>query len=208
MAAARRSARSARAKAPLNIYGYSKFLFDQYVRGVLPERTAQIAGFRYFNVYGPREQHKGTDGVGRVSLLPPVSQRGPRAAVRGSAGYAAGEQRRDFVSVEDVVKVESRLPRSPRAQRHLQPRHRQRGDVQRGRARDDQRCAQGAAGEPDARAPRSRGRRRNRLHPVPARARRQVPELHAGRSRAASRLRAIGHRCSRCPKESRVTSNG
>ncbi len=46
-------------EAPLNVYGYSKFLFDQYVRRVLPERTAQIAGFRYFNVYGPREQHKG-----------------------------------------------------------------------------------------------------------------------------------------------------
>ena len=46
-------------EAPLNVYGYSKFLFDQYVRDVLPERTAQIAGFRYFNVYGPREQHKG-----------------------------------------------------------------------------------------------------------------------------------------------------
>jgi thioester reductase-like protein len=46
-------------EAPLNVYGYSKFLFDEYVRRALPERTAQIAGFRYFNVYGPREQHKG-----------------------------------------------------------------------------------------------------------------------------------------------------
>ena len=44
-------------EAPLNVYGYSKFLFDQYVRRMLPERTAQVAGFRYFNVYGPREQH-------------------------------------------------------------------------------------------------------------------------------------------------------
>jgi ADP-L-glycero-D-manno-heptose 6-epimerase len=48
-----------RFEAPLNVYGYSKFLFDQHVRRVLPESTAQIAGFRYFNVYGPREQHKG-----------------------------------------------------------------------------------------------------------------------------------------------------
>src|SRR3954454_9804639 len=45
-------------EAPLNVYGYSKLLFDHYVRRMLPERTAQIAGFRYFNVYGPREQHK------------------------------------------------------------------------------------------------------------------------------------------------------
>ncbi|HEU5478463.1 MAG TPA: NAD-dependent epimerase/dehydratase family protein, partial [Candidatus Tumulicola sp.] len=41
-------------EVPLNVYGYSKRLFDDHVRRVLPERTAQIAGFRYFNVYGPR----------------------------------------------------------------------------------------------------------------------------------------------------------
>ena len=46
-------------EAPLNVYAYSKCLFDQYVRRVLADRTAQIAGFRYFNVYGMREQHKG-----------------------------------------------------------------------------------------------------------------------------------------------------
>ncbi|MEP6702717.1 MAG: NAD-dependent epimerase/dehydratase family protein, partial [Betaproteobacteria bacterium] len=46
-------------EAPLNVYGYSKFLFDQYVRGLGRDRTAQVAGFRYFNVYGLREQHKG-----------------------------------------------------------------------------------------------------------------------------------------------------
>src|SRR5216683_2843946 len=45
-------------ETPLNVYGYSKFLFDQHVRRVLPERTAQVAGFRYFNVYGSREGHK------------------------------------------------------------------------------------------------------------------------------------------------------
>jgi ADP-L-glycero-D-manno-heptose 6-epimerase len=44
---------------PLNVYGYSKFLFDEHARRVMPERTAPIVGFRYFNVYGPREQHKG-----------------------------------------------------------------------------------------------------------------------------------------------------
>ena len=90
---------------PLNVYGYSKFLFDQYVRRVLPERTAQIAGFRYFNVYGPREQHKG-----RMASV--VCQfRNQYAAERcvrlfdGSGGYAAGEQLRDFVFVDDVVNV-------------------------------------------------------------------------------------------------------
>jgi ADP-L-glycero-D-manno-heptose 6-epimerase len=43
---------------PLNVYGYSKFLFDQVIRRVLPTANSQIAGFRYFNVYGPRETHK------------------------------------------------------------------------------------------------------------------------------------------------------
>ncbi len=46
-------------EAPLNVYGYSKLLFDQYVRRVLPKKTAPIVGLRYFNVYGDREQHKG-----------------------------------------------------------------------------------------------------------------------------------------------------
>ncbi len=45
-------------EAPLNVYGYSKFLFDQVVRRRLPEASSQVVGFRYFNVYGPREQHK------------------------------------------------------------------------------------------------------------------------------------------------------
>src|SRR5687768_1020422 len=48
-----------RAEAPLNVYGYSKYQFDQFVRRNWSERTAQIAGLRYFNVYGEREQHKG-----------------------------------------------------------------------------------------------------------------------------------------------------
>jgi ADP-L-glycero-D-manno-heptose 6-epimerase len=46
---------------PLNIYGYSKFLFDQVMRKRFADKanTAQVVGFRYFNVYGPRESHKG-----------------------------------------------------------------------------------------------------------------------------------------------------
>jgi ADP-L-glycero-D-manno-heptose 6-epimerase len=47
-------------EAPLNVYGYSKFLFDQYIREHLPIVTSQVVGLRYFNVYGPREQHKGS----------------------------------------------------------------------------------------------------------------------------------------------------
>jgi ADP-L-glycero-D-manno-heptose 6-epimerase len=92
-------------EAPLNVYGYSKFLFDQHVRRLLRERTAQIAGFRYFNVYGPRERHKGR----MASVVWHFrNQYDAERCVRlfeGSGGYAAGEQRRDFVAVEDVVKV-------------------------------------------------------------------------------------------------------
>ena len=92
-------------EAPLNVYGYSKFLFNQHVRRVLPERTAQIAGFRYFNVYGPREGHKGRMASVVWHLFNQYRANGKVQLFEGSGGYAAGEQRRDFVSVEDVIKV-------------------------------------------------------------------------------------------------------
>jgi ADP-L-glycero-D-manno-heptose 6-epimerase len=90
---------------PLNVYGYSKLLFDQYVRRLLPDRTAQIAGFRYFNVYGPREQHKGRMASVVWHFFNEYRSEGKVRLFEGSSGYAAGEQRRDFVSVDDVVKV-------------------------------------------------------------------------------------------------------
>ena len=92
-------------ESPLNVYGYSKLLFDQYVRRVLPERTAQIAGFRYFNVYGPREAHKGRMASVVWRFFSQYRDAGKVELFEGSGGYAAGEQRRDFVSVDDVVAV-------------------------------------------------------------------------------------------------------
>jgi len=92
-------------EAPLNVYGYSKFLFDQYVRRMLPERTAQVAGFRYFNVYGPREEHKGPMASVAHHLFHQYMSGGRVKLFEGSGGYAAGEQRRDFIFVDDVVKV-------------------------------------------------------------------------------------------------------
>jgi ADP-L-glycero-D-manno-heptose 6-epimerase len=92
-------------EAPLNVYGYSKFLFDQYVRRVMPEQTAQIVGFRYFNVYGPREQHKGRMASVVWHFFNQYRAEGRVQLFEGSGGYAAGEQRRDFVAVSDVVKV-------------------------------------------------------------------------------------------------------
>jgi ADP-L-glycero-D-manno-heptose 6-epimerase len=92
-------------EAPLNVYGYSKFLFDQHVRRMLPEQTAQVAGFRYFNVYGPREGHKGRMASVVWHFFKQYRASGKVQLFEGSGGYAAGEQCRDFVSVEDVVKV-------------------------------------------------------------------------------------------------------
>ena len=90
---------------PLNVYGYSKALFDRYVRAMLGERGAQVAGFRYFNVYGPREAHKGRMASVIWHFFNQYRRDGTVRLFEGSAGYAAGEQRRDFVSVEDVVRV-------------------------------------------------------------------------------------------------------
>ena len=92
-------------ESPLNVYGFSKFLFDQYVRRALPERTAQIAGFRYFNVYGPREQHKERMASVVWHFYHQFGSEGRVRLFEGSGGFGAGEQRRDFISVEDVVRV-------------------------------------------------------------------------------------------------------
>jgi ADP-L-glycero-D-manno-heptose 6-epimerase len=90
---------------PLNVYGYSKFLFDQLVRRTLPGKTAQIAGFRYFNVYGPNEAHKGRMASVAFHAYNQLLSSGKVQLFEGSAGYGNGEQRRDFVHVDDVVDV-------------------------------------------------------------------------------------------------------
>jgi ADP-L-glycero-D-manno-heptose 6-epimerase len=90
---------------PLNVYGYSKFLFDQVVRRELPRLRSQVVGLRYFNVYGPREQHKGRMASVAFHFFNQFRANGIVRLFEGSDGYANGEQRRDFVSVEDVVKV-------------------------------------------------------------------------------------------------------
>ena len=178
-------------EAPLNVYGYSKFLFDQHVRRMLPERTAQIAGFRYFNVYGPREQHKGTGASVAWHFFRQYRKEGRVQLFAGSGGYADGEQRRDFVAVEDVVNVNLDFLDHPREVRHLQRRQRAGGDVQCGRHGHRQRVPRrGRRGA--APAGRARRRRRHPLHSDAAGARRQVPELHRGRSHAAARRRLRG----------------
>jgi ADP-L-glycero-D-manno-heptose 6-epimerase len=96
-------------ESPLNVYGYSKFLFDQAVRARVgndfDDAPSQIAGFRYFNVYGSRESHKGRMASVAYHFFNQYRATGKVKLFAGSDGYANGEQRRDFVSVEDVVKV-------------------------------------------------------------------------------------------------------
>jgi ADP-L-glycero-D-manno-heptose 6-epimerase len=92
-------------EGPLNIYGYSKFLFDQVVRRRLPDADSQIVGFRYFNVYGPNEAHKGRMASVAFHFFNQFQSEGRVKLFQGSDGYADGEQKRDFVSVEDVIEV-------------------------------------------------------------------------------------------------------
>ncbi len=91
---------------PLNVYGYSKFLFDQVVRRrIAAGLGAQVAGFRYFNVYGAREQHKGRMASVAFHHFHQYRERGYVELFGSYDGYGSGEQSRDFVSVEDVVNV-------------------------------------------------------------------------------------------------------
>ena len=90
---------------PLNMYAYSKFQFDQYVRRILPGVKTQVVGFRYFNVYGPREQHKGSMASVAFHFNNQIHETGKVSLFEGTDGYANGEQRRDFVYVGDCVDV-------------------------------------------------------------------------------------------------------
>ena len=94
-----------RCERPLNVYGYSKFLFDQHVRTIFQQKTSQIAGLRYFNVYGPNEQHKGRMASVALHAWEQLHAEGRVKLFVGSGGYGDGEQRRDFVYVDDVVAV-------------------------------------------------------------------------------------------------------
>ena len=94
-----------RCENPINVYAFSKLMFDQYLRHVMPTLQSQVVGLRYFNVYGPGEAHKG----GMASVVYHFHQQ-LRAGdeVRlfvGCEGYDDGEQRRDFVYVDDIAAV-------------------------------------------------------------------------------------------------------
>jgi len=92
-------------ESPLNVYAYSKFLFDEVVRRRLPGRTSQVVGLRYFNVYGPNEVHKGRMASVALHACRQFVEEGRVRLFVGSGGFADGEQRRDFVHVDDVANV-------------------------------------------------------------------------------------------------------
>ena len=89
-------------EAPLNVYGYSKLQFDRYVRRVAATPGNQVVGLRYFNVYGPREQHKGSMASVAFHFNNQVVADGETRLFEGSGGYGNGQQLRDFVYVEDI----------------------------------------------------------------------------------------------------------
>ena len=93
---------------PLNVYGYSKFLFDQYVRNYWKtngDRGAQVVGLRYFIVYGPREFHKGNMASVPLHQYRQFLADGQVKLFGEYDGYAAGTQTRDFVYIDDVISV-------------------------------------------------------------------------------------------------------
>ena len=90
---------------PINIYGYSKYLFDQYVRQNKTSFESQVVGFRYFNVYGPQEQHKGSMASVAFHLNNQIQAGENPKLFEGSGGYGDGEQRRDFIYVSDAVNI-------------------------------------------------------------------------------------------------------
>lgn len=94
-----------RYEGPLNVYGYSKYLFDQVLRRELGYLRAPVIGLKYFNVYGPHEQHKGRMASVAFHQYFQFKKDGKVKLFEGCLGYGNGCQMRDFVYVEDVVSV-------------------------------------------------------------------------------------------------------
>lgn len=92
-------------ESPLNVYGYSKFQFDQYLRRHQHQLTAPVVGLRYFNVYGPHEAHKGSMASVAYHLNNQIKDSDEIRLFEGCDGYGNGEQRRDFIYVGDVVAI-------------------------------------------------------------------------------------------------------
>ena len=89
----------------LNVYAFSKLFFDNYARRYFGKTESQIVGLRYFNVYGPQENHKGKMASMVMQMFNQWNKEGKVKLFEGYAGYGPGEQTRDFIYVKDVVRV-------------------------------------------------------------------------------------------------------
>ena len=102
---------------PLNVYGFSKLVFDNYVRRLIPAPRSTVVGLRYFNVYGSREGHKGRMSSVLHHFTKQLLETGVIRMFQGSGGFPDGEQRRDFVFVDDLARMNlffaGLLPESP-----------------------------------------------------------------------------------------------
>ncbi|EHM09308.1 ADP-L-glycero-D-manno-heptose-6-epimerase [Thermanaerovibrio velox DSM 12556] len=92
-------------EGPLNPYGLSKLIFDNHVRSRLKSASSPVVGLRYFNVFGPNEFHKGKMASVAYHFYNQLTATGKARLFKGTDGYGHGEQRRDFVYVKDVVRV-------------------------------------------------------------------------------------------------------
>lgn len=89
----------------LNPYAFSKLLFDRYVRKNLREIESKVIGLRYFNVFGQQEFHKGRMASIVFQMYKQIKNTGVIKLFKGTDIYKDGEQRRDFIYVQDVAKV-------------------------------------------------------------------------------------------------------
>jgi ADP-L-glycero-D-manno-heptose 6-epimerase len=90
---------------PLNAYAFSKFQFDVHLRPLLAGMHSPVVGLRYFNVYGPREQHKGSMASVAFHMREQLKTGDTVRLFEGSDGYVPGGQERDFIHVDDVVAI-------------------------------------------------------------------------------------------------------
>ena len=100
-------------ECPINLYAYSKYLFDQLVRQHLGKNKSQVVGLRYFNVYGPNETHKHSMASVAFHFHQQLKAGTKVNLFKGSDGFADGEQRRDFVYVDDVTDVNLWFMKNP-----------------------------------------------------------------------------------------------
>ena len=92
-------------ESALNPYAFSKLSFDRYARPIMAKSKSKIIGLKYFNVYGMQENHKGKMASIIYQMYNQLKTEDTIKLFKGTDGYIDGGQKRDFVFVKDVVKV-------------------------------------------------------------------------------------------------------